>query len=281
MNIRKVLDYYKLTLNDNNKILCPFHSESKPSLDINFQKELFYCFGCGAKGDIIELVAAIEKIDRLKALQKIVSITNGEYKKPLVIGKFSRRYTKQAYKEYQDYDKPNWRMPNYLTKRGFSPKMLCRAKIKVNPLSEYLYVIPLYENGKFKGYTKRTIDNRASKYIFNRGFRRQLVLIGRYEKGIIFVTEGILDYLKAKQYGAKNVICLLGWKASRQQIVKIKKYTSKVIAALDNDTKGKEGINYLKKYFKVIEFKYPSKIKDICEMSKKQFRKNYKEVLNA
>ncbi|WP_176772810.1 DUF3987 domain-containing protein [Sporomusa acidovorans] len=35
---------------------CPFHNEDTASFSVNPQKGSFYCFGCGAKGDVIELV---------------------------------------------------------------------------------------------------------------------------------------------------------------------------------------------------------------------------------
>jgi DNA primase len=40
--------------------LCPFHNETKPSLKINLDKKIFHCFGCEAKGNILEFVARIE-----------------------------------------------------------------------------------------------------------------------------------------------------------------------------------------------------------------------------
>jgi CHC2-type zinc finger protein len=36
--------------------LCPFHSECRPSFYIHVQKKVFYCFGCGAGGDVFEFV---------------------------------------------------------------------------------------------------------------------------------------------------------------------------------------------------------------------------------
>lgn len=37
--------------------LCPFHSEKTPSFTVSEDKEFFYCFGCGASGDAIDLVS--------------------------------------------------------------------------------------------------------------------------------------------------------------------------------------------------------------------------------
>lgn len=37
-----------------NKIVCPFHNDTDPSLSLNDDLNTFHCFGCHAKGDIIE-----------------------------------------------------------------------------------------------------------------------------------------------------------------------------------------------------------------------------------
>ncbi|MCB9094717.1 MAG: hypothetical protein H6621_06575 [Halobacteriovoraceae bacterium] len=34
---------------------CPFHNDNKPSLSINLEKGLYYCFGCGEKGNLTTL----------------------------------------------------------------------------------------------------------------------------------------------------------------------------------------------------------------------------------
>lgn len=40
------------------KGLCPFHSEKTPSFQVDDAKQSYYCFGCGAKGDVIDFVMA-------------------------------------------------------------------------------------------------------------------------------------------------------------------------------------------------------------------------------
>jgi len=37
-----------------NMTLCPFHADKNPSLGFDDEKNIFHCFGCNAKGDIIE-----------------------------------------------------------------------------------------------------------------------------------------------------------------------------------------------------------------------------------
>lgn len=48
----------------NNKILCPFHADSKPSLSLSDEKNVFNCFGCNAKGDIIEFKRRLKKWEK-------------------------------------------------------------------------------------------------------------------------------------------------------------------------------------------------------------------------
>lgn len=48
--------------------LCPFHSDKQPSFEVNPQKQLFYCFSCQAKGDVIKFIMDIERIDFKEAV---------------------------------------------------------------------------------------------------------------------------------------------------------------------------------------------------------------------
>lgn len=42
--------------------LCPFHQEKSPSFTVSQEKQLFYCFGCGASGDLYHFVMKIENL---------------------------------------------------------------------------------------------------------------------------------------------------------------------------------------------------------------------------
>ena len=48
---------------------CPFHSERTPSFTIFPETQTFYCFGCGAGGDIITFIMKIENLDFVEALR--------------------------------------------------------------------------------------------------------------------------------------------------------------------------------------------------------------------
>ena len=62
----------------NQKTLCPFHSEKTPSMVIYPNTQSFYCFGCGAGGDVISFIMRIENLDYVEAvhfLAKRVGLT--------------------------------------------------------------------------------------------------------------------------------------------------------------------------------------------------------------
>lgn len=51
------------------KVICPFHSEKTPSLVLYPDTQSFYCFGCGAGGDIISFIMRIEHMTYPEAVQ--------------------------------------------------------------------------------------------------------------------------------------------------------------------------------------------------------------------
>jgi DNA primase len=53
--------------------LCPFHAEKTPSFSINQAEGLYYCFGCGAKGDVITFVREVEHLDFAEAVERLAS----------------------------------------------------------------------------------------------------------------------------------------------------------------------------------------------------------------
>ena len=48
---------------------CPFHSEKTPSFTVFPDTQSFYCFGCGAGGDVITFVMKAENLDFMEAVR--------------------------------------------------------------------------------------------------------------------------------------------------------------------------------------------------------------------
>ena len=49
--------------------LCPFHSEKSPSFTVFPASQSFYCFGCGAGGDVITFIRREENLDYVEAIE--------------------------------------------------------------------------------------------------------------------------------------------------------------------------------------------------------------------
>lgn len=55
----------------NYKGLCPFHNEKTPSFIVNEEKQIFNCFGCGEKGDVIKFVQSYYNLSFMEAVDKL------------------------------------------------------------------------------------------------------------------------------------------------------------------------------------------------------------------
>ncbi|MBM6939852.1 DNA primase, partial [Pseudoflavonifractor phocaeensis] len=62
-------EHYGLQVNRNGMCSCPFHEDRHPSMKLN--ERYFYCFGCGATGDVIDLVARLFDLSSYEAAQKL------------------------------------------------------------------------------------------------------------------------------------------------------------------------------------------------------------------
>ena len=74
--------------------LCPFHSEKSPSFTVFPATKSFYCFGCGAGGDVITFIKKAENLDYPSAVEFLAAragITIPEDKKYVKSDEVSRR----------------------------------------------------------------------------------------------------------------------------------------------------------------------------------------------
>ena len=67
--VRQAAEHYGLKVSRNGMACCPFHNDRHPSLKLN--EDYFFCFGCGAKGDVIDLVARLFNLSSYEAAQKL------------------------------------------------------------------------------------------------------------------------------------------------------------------------------------------------------------------
>ena len=69
VTIREAAERYGIKVRRNSMACCPFHDDKNPSMKLN--EEYFYCFGCGATGDVIDLTARIYTLSPKEAAEKL------------------------------------------------------------------------------------------------------------------------------------------------------------------------------------------------------------------
>ena len=69
VSVKEAAEYYGLEVNRGNMVCCPFHNDRTPSMKLN--EDYFYCFGCGATGDVIDLVAKLFNLSSYDAAKKL------------------------------------------------------------------------------------------------------------------------------------------------------------------------------------------------------------------
>lgn len=70
VTLRQAAEHYGLKVSRNNMVCCPFHDDRNPSMKLN--ENYFYCFGCGAKGDVIDFVERLFNLSSYEAAKKLV-----------------------------------------------------------------------------------------------------------------------------------------------------------------------------------------------------------------
>lgn len=293
----EVLKYYNIYEPSSlYKIVCPFHGDLNPSMQINLDKAFFYCYGCGVHGSTFELVKEFEpNLNTFEVYRKVADIVKGsnrpkiarEAAQPNFENKVSfREGIRLARDFYYNLPETNWfkvdedafQIKRYMNNRGFTTSMLNKAKAKDTYNKLYPIVFPMFDNGIFRGYVMRTDDPTVEgerKYMYNKGFKRRITLPGDYKYHTVVLVEGFLDKLKANQIGIKYVVAVLGWKLTGEQLEKLKKAGVKtIICALDNDEAGAKGYKYLKRIcslnsMKLYRLRYPKTMKDMGDVNSK------------
>jgi len=137
---------------------CPFHSERTPSFTVFRNTQSFYCFGCGAGGDVITFVMRMENLDYMAAVEKLCNMA-GMSMPQEVFGAGVKRVdrkrifelNKKAARFFHNalIDPKNSAALKYITDRGLTPRTIKHfgigyADTEFGSLSGYL---------KSEGYT--------------------------------------------------------------------------------------------------------------------------------
>jgi len=125
--------------------LCPFHNEKTASFSVNRDRQIFYCFGCGAGGNAITFIMRIENSNFTEAVQVLADKVNFQlpqtsttaHRKQAAAREVITQLNKRAARFYFDYLHSNHtdalRAREYLASRGIHPKLVRRFGLGLSP----------------------------------------------------------------------------------------------------------------------------------------------------
>ena len=169
--------YVKLQKKGSNYFgLCPFHNEKSPSFSVAPGKQMYYCFGCGAGGNVITFIMEYENYSFTEALQLLadragVTLPKEEYSKEakaqadlratlLEINKLAANYF------YYQLGQPQGKIGyDYLRRRELSDETIRRFGLGfANKTSD-----DLYQYLRKKGYNDAILKETGLVTIEERG----------------------------------------------------------------------------------------------------------------
>lgn len=167
--------YVKLQKKGSNYFgLCPFHNEKSPSFSVSPQKQMYYCFGCGAGGNVITFVMEYENYSFQEALKMLaeragVKLPEAEYSKEEKDKAGKRSMLLEVNKLAANYFYYQLRQPQgkigyeYFRRRGLTEETIRRFGL---------------------GYANKTSDD-LYRYLKSKGYRDELLK----ESGLVALEE--------------------------------------------------------------------------------------------
>ena len=103
---RMAAERYGLPIQQGSMTRCPFHADRTPSMKLN--EVYFYCFGCGASGDVIDLAAKLFGLSGYEAAKKLAADFGIAEQKPSILARLQRGKTqaeteRESFRVLQDY----------------------------------------------------------------------------------------------------------------------------------------------------------------------------------
>ena len=88
VTVRQAAEHYGLKVSRNNMVCCPFHNDRHPSLKLN--EDYFYCFGCGATGDVVDFTARLLGLSAYESAQRPAADFGLDISRPSVVAQVKK-----------------------------------------------------------------------------------------------------------------------------------------------------------------------------------------------
>lgn len=230
------------------KMLCPFHDERTPSFHYNVDKGVYQCFGCGAKGDLFDLIGTIKELsfkEVADGLAKLAGIT----------------FTHKGNDTDNSHDTYTFSLTkaavarNYLLERGIDPEIAIKAgvgycpKTTENTRLNGRITFPLHRLSDGRtiriGYSGRAITATTKRWMHSEGVKtnKAFFIAGDISSKTPVLVEGPFDALALWQSGNVNLaMAYLGSFISDEQARALSEVFDDIIIWPDFDEAGERGL---------------------------------------
>ena len=235
---------------------CPIHRGKRDdSFRASLSKNVFHCFACQAHGNVLDLVAAMEKCSIREAARRLQQwfgiVVSGAPAGPAAEGAGKTELVREKKGcnpplhfalTGVDHGHP------YLPQRGIDRTTAAEFGIGFygGPgLMSGRIVIPIRNrSGEIVAYAGRALDGRSPKYKLPAGFRKAWELFNIQRAAAtssptVIVVEGYFDCVRVHQAGFPFVVALMGSSLSASQERVLAGRFQRVLLMLDSDAAGR------------------------------------------
>jgi len=299
-NLRNYLEAHSINTSRLFNCLCPEHSDRNASMKY-FDDNRVYCFGCGANYNLIDVIAAVERVDLKEAYKKAIQyygkgLTSYKAAQPLKQEtrkekEYSEKNYQKAYGVWRYNYKNSKEAQDYISQRGISQEIATKFRLGYNSFDfgQFKFsavIIPVNKSC----FTARNIvnDEGCIRYYKPKGCHIEMFNIEALQnkEPYCVLTEGEFDCLSFETIGM-NSMALCSANNVNKFIQQEKDLTKTYVIALDNDEAGELATKNLIDYFEKENIKY--EIFDNCKYKdanqalvtdREYFETSIKEIVN-
>lgn len=253
--------------------ICPWHNDTNPSLTVNDDKNICFCFACGGGTDAIAYVRQKFSLTFTEAVERIAEKNDVAVEYDNLDPEEALRIAAERRKAFDEINNTHLRFRNaiknevcgfearqWLLQRGITPEASREFQIGWSNFGYFVdrVIVPIHDHrGVLVGFTGRKLGEGVSqqKYknspassIFDKGsllFNEHRALQEAKTVGHLVFVEGHFDVISMWQHGIRNVVATQGTAGPTPQTIKrIIRHCRRFVLCYDGDDGGRTAIEH-------------------------------------
>ena len=229
---------------------CPIHrGQGTEAFHANFERGIFHCFACGAGGNVLDFVAAMEGSSIREAALRLQGRWDHSRRSVARSATGGKLVTeKRSVNPRLGFTLELDRRHPYLARRGIEGATADHFGVgyfRGRGLMSGRIAIPIHDEvGRLVAYCGRAVEGAEPRYRFPGGFQKSQVLF-HYDRARsaggdwVIVVEGFFDCMRVYQAGFPCVVALMGARLSPAQKALLAARFRQVVLLLDGDATGR------------------------------------------